>query len=71
MVFTIQFEVKTLRTAQEVGLELLEAQKHKMDQLNEFFEMKVETLKHIDIIQQQHVKWHDKLIKKKLFHPGY
>jgi hypothetical protein len=30
----------------------------------------LDALQHTDIVQQQCAKWHDKIIKNKLFHPG-
>jgi hypothetical protein len=48
----IEFEVKTLRTTLHVGLNLSEAQKHHLEQINELDEIHQATLLHISVVQQ-------------------
>eukprot|EP00253_Pinus_taeda_P022041 PITA_22041 len=69
-IFPIEFEVQTLRTAQEVGLDLSEAQKNRLQQINELDETRLSALQNTALIQQQRAKWHDALIKDKIFHEG-
>lgn len=69
-IFPIEFEIQTLRTAQEVGLDLNEAQINRLQQINELNEIRLSALQHTALIQQQRAKWHDALIKKKVFHEG-
>lgn len=69
-IFPIEFEIHTLRIAQEVGLNLNEAQINRLQQINELDEIKLSSLQHAALIQQQREKWHDALIKKKIFHRG-
>ena len=68
--FPIEFEVKTIRTTLEVGLDLSEAQKHRLEQLNELYEIRLVVVQNIATIQDQHARWHDKFIKKKTFQKG-
>eukprot|EP00253_Pinus_taeda_P010249 PITA_10249 len=69
-IFPIEFEIQTLRTAQEVGLDLTEAQTNRLQQINELDEIKLSALQHTALIQQQRAKWHDALIKNRVFHEG-
>eukprot|EP00253_Pinus_taeda_P031699 PITA_31699 len=69
-IFPIEFEIQTLRTTQEVGLELSEAQKNRLQQINELDETRLSALQNTALIQQQRAKWHDALIKDKIFHEG-
>jgi len=69
-IYPIEFEIQTLRIAQEVGLDLIEAQINKLQQINELDEIKILALQHTALIQQQRAKWHDSLITKKIFHEG-
>jgi len=57
-----------LRTAQEVGRDLNKAQINRLQQINELDEIKLSSLQHTTLIQQQREKWHDALIKNKVFH---
>ena len=68
--FPIEFEISTLRTALEVGLDLSEAQKHRLEQLNELDEIQSADIQRTTVVQQQRMKWHDKFIKTKVFHEG-
>ena len=69
-IFPIEFEIQTLRTAQEVGLDLSEAQINRLQQINELDEIRLSALQNTALIQQQRAKWHDALIKNKVFHEG-
>ena len=51
--FPVEFEIKTLRTALELNMDLDEAQKQRMNQLNELDEKQLATLHHTSIVQQQ------------------
>eukprot|EP00253_Pinus_taeda_P035512 PITA_35512 len=67
-IFPIKFEIQTLRTAQEVGLDLSEAQINRLQQINELDEIRLSTLQNTALIQQKRAKWLDALIKNKVFH---
>lgn len=69
-IFPIEFQIQTLRTSQEVGLDLTEAQINRLQQINELDEIRLSALQNIALIQQQRAKWHDALIKNKVFHKG-
>eukprot|EP00253_Pinus_taeda_P033154 PITA_33154 len=69
-IFPIEFEIQTLRTTQEVGLDLTEEQINRLQQINELDEIRLSTLQNTTLIQQQQAKWHDALIKNKVFHEG-
>ena len=69
-IFPIEFEIKTLRTTQEVGLDLTKAQIKRLQQINELYEARLLALQRTTIIQQQRSKWHDNLIKKKTLQEG-
>ena len=69
-VFPIEFEIKTLRTASAVNLDLTMAQKARLQQLNELDEKCLDAIHQTSVIQQQRKKWHDQVIKKKLFQKG-
>ena len=69
-IFPIEFEIQTLRIAQEVGLDLSEAQINRLQQINELDERRLAALQNTTLIQQQRAKWHDALIKNKIFHEG-
>jgi hypothetical protein len=66
----VEFEISTLRTALEVGLDPSEAQKHRLEQLNELDEIRLVAVQKTTVVQQQRMKWHDKFIKSKVFHVG-
>jgi len=66
----IEFEIQTLRTTQEVGLDLSKEKINRLQQINELDEIRLSTLQNIALIQQQRAKWHDGLIKNKFFHEG-
>eukprot|EP00253_Pinus_taeda_P005030 PITA_05030 len=69
-IFPIKFEIKALRTAQEVGLDITEAQTKRLQQINELDEARLLAFQWTTIIQQQREKWHDNLIKRKTFRKG-
>lgn len=69
-IFPIEFEIKTPRTTQEVGLDLTKSQTKRLQQINKLDEARLLALQWTVIIQQQRSKWHDSLIKKKTFQKG-
>jgi hypothetical protein len=69
-IFPIEFEIKTLRMAQEIGLDLTKAHKHRLQQLNELDESRMSIVERTTIIQQHRTTWHDKHIKKQSFKKG-
>eukprot|EP00253_Pinus_taeda_P025276 PITA_25276 len=69
-IFPIDFEIQTLRIAQEVGLDLNEAQINRLRQFNELDEIRLSALQNTTLIQEQRAKCHDALIKKKFFREG-
>jgi hypothetical protein len=70
VVFLVEFEIETLKTALSVNLDLTEAQKKRLEQLNELDEKRSTSLHQTFVIQQQCSKWHDRFIKKKIFQNG-
>eukprot|EP00253_Pinus_taeda_P008357 PITA_08357 len=66
----IEFQVKTFKMAIQLGMDLSEAQKHRMEQLNELDEIGQEAILRTDLVQYQSAKWHDKYIKEKKFQEG-
>jgi hypothetical protein len=46
------------------------AQKARLQQLNELDEKHLDVIHQTSVIQQQRTKWHDQVIKKKLFQKG-
>ncbi len=69
-IFPLEFKIQTLRTAKEVVLDLTEAQINRLQQINELDEIRLSALQNTALIQQQRAKWHDALIKSKVFHEG-
>ena len=69
-IFPIEFKIQILRTTQEVGLDLDEAEINRLQQINELDEIRFSTLQHTTLIQQKRAKWHDSLIKRKVFREG-
>ena len=51
VVFPIEFEIKTMRTTMEENVDLTEAQKNWMNQLNELDEKCTTTVHHTTLIQ--------------------
>jgi len=62
--------MQTLRTAQEVGLDLNEAKINRLQQINELDEIRLSSLQHTSLIQQYRAKWHEALIKNKFLYEG-
>jgi hypothetical protein len=50
-IFPVEFEIKTLRMAQEIGLDLTEAHKQCLQQLNELYEARSSSMECTTIIQ--------------------
>ena len=70
VVSPVEFDIKTLRTALEANMDLIEAQKDCLNQLKELNEKCVVSIHHTLAIQHQCSKWHDRFIKKNMFHEG-
>ena len=70
VLFPIEFQIKTFKTAVQLGMSLSEAQKHRLDQLNELDEMRQDAILRTDLVQHQRSKWHDRHIKEKKFQKG-
>jgi len=68
--FPIEFQIKTLKMAVQLGMDLSKAQKHRLEKLNELDEIKQEAVQRTGLFQQQRAKWHDKYIKDKRFQEG-
>jgi len=70
VVFPVEFEIKTLRTALAVNLDLTDAQTARLQQLQELDEKRLDAIHQTTMIQQQRIRWHDKTIKQKQFQKG-
>eukprot|EP00253_Pinus_taeda_P019760 PITA_19760 len=70
VVLPIEFQFKTFKMVVQLGMDLLEAQKHRMEQLNELDVIRQEAILRTDLVQYQIAKWHDKYIKEKTFQEG-
>ena len=66
----IEFQIKTFRTAVQLGLDLSEAQQQRLLQLNELDEFRRDAIQHNILIEKQCKRWHDKFIQKKQLQPG-
>jgi hypothetical protein len=66
----IEFEIKTLITTLEVGLDLSKAQQHRLNQVNELDEIHQVALHQTTLIQHHRAKWNDEFIKKKNLRTG-
>jgi hypothetical protein len=66
----IEFQLHTFKLATDLGIDLSEAQKERIMQLNQLEEMRQASFEHKILIQQQRAHWHDKYIKKKQFKIG-
>ena len=71
VVFPIEFEIKNLRTTIKEKMDLMKAQKNRLNQLNELDEKCTTTVHHTNLIQQQRFKWNNRFIKKNMFCEGY
>ena len=69
-ILPIEFEIQTLRTTQGFDLDLNEAEINRLQQINELDEIRLSSLQKATLIQQQREKWHNALIKNKIFHEG-
>ena len=54
----------------QLGMDLNEAKKQRLLQLNELDEIRQDALQRTTLIQEQRTKWNDKYIKKKSFQLG-
>ena len=70
MLLPIEFQIKTFRIAVEIGMNLSEAHQQRLNQINGLDEMRQDALQHIDMVQHQRARWHDKFIRKKQFQEG-
>ena len=66
----MEFEIKTLRNALAVNLDLTDVQTARLQQLFELDEKRLDVIHQTTMIQQQRMKWHDKIIKHKQFQKG-
>ena len=69
-IFPVEFEIKTLRTALAVNLDLTDAQTARLQQLQELDEKRLDAIHQTTMIQQQRSRWHDRTIKQKQFQKG-
>eukprot|EP00253_Pinus_taeda_P035744 PITA_35744 len=69
-IFSVEFEIKTLRIALAINLDLTDAQTARLQQLQELDEKRLEAVHQTMMIQQQRSKWHDITIKQKQFQKG-
>ena len=53
--------------AVQLGLDLTEAKKHRLEQINELDEIRQDVVQKTSLVQQQRARWHDKYIKEKKF----
>jgi hypothetical protein len=51
VVLPIEFEIKTLRIALQVGLDLSEAQQHRLEQINELDEIRQAAIHQTTLVQ--------------------
>ena len=51
----------------DVDLDVTEAQRSRLNQLNELDEKCIAAVDQTSLIQQQRSKWHDRFVKKKVF----
>ena len=66
----VEFEYKTLQTTVSLGMDISEAQRERIMQLNALDEIRRAALHHIEVVQNQIIIWHDKFIKDKKFQLG-
>ena len=66
----IEFQVKTFRMAAQLGMDLDEAQKQRVLQINELDEIRQDALQRTMLIQNQRKTSNDKFIKEKQFNTG-
>ena len=56
--------------AVQLGLDLTEAQKHRLEKINELDEIRQDAVQRTSIVQHQRTRWNDKYIKEKKFKEG-
>lgn len=66
----IEFQIHTYKIAADLGIDLNEAQKERIMQLNQLDEMRQQAEERAILMQQQRKQWHDAHIKKKQFKEG-
>ena len=66
----IEFQVITFRMTTQLGMDLDEAQKQRILQINELDDIRQDALQITMLIQNQRKTWHDKFIKQKQFNTG-
>ena len=66
----IELQVKTFCMAIQLGMDLEEAQKKQILQINELDEIRKDALQRTMLIQNQRKKWYDKFIKQNQFNNG-
>ena len=66
----IEFQIHTFKLAGDLGVEIFEAHKERIMQLNQLDEMRQAAVEQTILVQQQRAQWHDKFIKKKQFKVG-
>ena len=69
-IFPIEFEIKTLKTATEINLDVTKSQQRRLNQLIELDEKRLAAVDQTLLLQQQRSNWHDRFIKKKVFSEG-
>ena len=52
VMFPIEFQIRTFKMAIQLGLDLSEAQKHRLEKLNELDEIRQEEIRRTSIVQQ-------------------
>ena len=70
MLLPIEFQIHTFKLAFDLGVEISEAQKERIMQLNQLDEMRQVVVEKTIFVQQQRAQWHDKFIKKEQFKVG-
>ena len=53
VLFPIEFQIRTLKTAVKLGHDFSKAQKHRMEKLNEFDEIRQDSVQNTSLFQQQ------------------
>jgi hypothetical protein len=67
VVFPVEFEIKTLRTALSANLDLTNAQTARLQQLNELEEKRLDAIQQTTVNSTATITMHDKNIKHKQF----
>ena len=66
----IEFQIHTYKMVVNLGIDLNEAQKERIMQLNQLDEMRQQAAEREILMQKQRKQWHDSHIKKKEFEEG-